>query len=357
MENRQQRELLEYRLLYAMCLMVHLFLCIMFFRLQQNLLFVFNIFSVIMYLFGTIFMRETKQVKVWIILAFTEVVAHAAMCNIIVGYGYGFSIYAIMVIPIMYYVGFFSDSLKRGIKYYNMMTISSSVIIMFSCLFTRGSNLIEVIPDRVAAKVFAVNVTFGMGFLIYASTLFIQAIKRASQDLHQKNEELNFYASYDALTKLRNRRSMREILQIYDQKDDAFCMVLGDIDDFKKINDTYGHNCGDIVLQEIATVITGVVDKQGVVCRWGGEEILILLSCEREDGVRITERIRKCVEGRSIHYEDLTVKVSMTFGFAFYDEAGDIEKLVALADDRLYIGKGNGKNQVVSETNKENKQY
>ena len=350
MEDRQQRELLEYRLLYAMCLVVHSFLCIMFFYLHQNILFVFNVFSVIMYLLGTILMRETRQVKIWVLMAYIEVVAHAAMCNLIVGYGYGFSIYAIMLIPIMYYVGFFSDQLNHGLKFYNILTISASIIIMFSCLLSKGNNLLDVMPDRVTTKVFAVNVTFGMGFLIYASTLFIQAIKRASQDLHQKNEELNFFASYDTLTKLRNRRSMREILEVYDQREDAYCMVLGDIDNFKKINDTYGHNCGDLVLQEIAAVITGVVGEQGVVCRWGGEEILILLSCEKEDGIRITERIRKCVEGRSICYEDMTVNVSMTFGFAFYDEIEGIEKLVALADDRLYVGKENGKNQVVTES-------
>lgn len=349
MEDRQRRELLKYRLLYAMCLLVHSFLCVMFFLLHQKILFYFNIFSVVMYLLGTIFMREAKKVKVWIIMAFVEVIVHAVLCNLIVGYGYGFSIYAIMVIPIMYYVGFFSDALKHGIKYYNILTVSASVLVMLSCFLTRGSNLLNTMPDGVAAKVFAVNVLFGMGFLIYASTLFIQAIKQASNDLYQKNEELNFFASYDTLTKLRNRRSMREVLQEYEQGDSVYCMVLGDIDDFKKVNDTYGHNCGDLVLQEVAGVITGVVDKQGVVCRWGGEEILMLLSCEREDGIRIAERIRKCVEGRSIHYEDLTVHVSMTFGFAFYDEVQGIEKLVALADDRLYVGKENGKNQVVIE--------
>lgn len=77
-------------------------------------------------------------------------------------------------------------------------------------------------------------------------------IKELFQDLQNKNDDLQFLASYDALTKLRNRRSMGKVMEQYEQDGTPYCMILGDIDDFKRINDTYGHTCGDIVLQKIA---------------------------------------------------------------------------------------------------------
>lgn len=350
MENILVQKLKEYRMLYVFCMLVHIVLAVEFNRLQLYVLFGFNICSVIMYFMGTICMRRERHVKFWLIAAFIEIIAHAVLCNLYLGYGYGFWLYVVALIPVIYYVGFSSDSWQRGVGSYNALTIIATVIIVISCFVSRESNLVSNIFHGLSIRVFAINLSMCMAMLIYETMLFVYAIKELFQDLQNKNDDLQFLASYDALTKLRNRRSMGKVMEQYEQDGTPYCMILGDIDDFKRINDTYGHTCGDIVLQKIAEIIQTLVDPYGVACRWGGEEILILLHSTPEEGLRLAEHIRETIEQTAVMYKGIRVKVSMTFGFGSGAESRMIEKLVTVVDARLYIGKENGKNQVVSKS-------
>ncbi len=106
-------------------------------------------------------------------------------------------------------------------------------------------------------------------------------------------EELEKHANYDTLTHLLNRRSLGSHLQAAHALADAgkttFCLLLLDIDDFKQVNDTYGYDCGDEVLKQIARVISTSVKKDDLVFRWGGEEILVLLNVDEERAVEVAE--------------------------------------------------------------------
>lgn len=166
--------------------------------------------------------------------------------------------------------------------------------------------------------------------------------------LLQKNRELDFLASHDSLTKLLNRNRMPEIFWNYKEAKCQFCVVLGDVDNFKCVNDTYGHECGDKVLAAISDKIRRHGAKEGGdVCRWGGEEILVLLPVGKERGKEFAEKVREEIENLNYEYEGKVVKNTMTFGVSSSLEADSLEKLVKLADDRLYQGKAKGKNQVV----------
>ena len=350
MEDILVQKLKEYRTLYVFCMLVHIVLSVAFYRLQLYVLFGFNICSVVMYFIGTVRMRREIHVKFWLIAAFIEIIAHAVLCNLYLGYGYGFWLYVVMLIPVIYYVGFSSDSWQKGVGSYNALTIIATVVTVISCFVSRDSNLVAHIPDTFAVRVFSINLSMCMAMLIYETMLFVYAIKELLQNLQNKNEDLQFLASFDALTKLRNRRSMGKVMKQYEQEGNPYCMILGDIDDFKHINDTYGHTCGDIVLQKVAEVIQTLVEPYGVACRWGGEEILILLHCTPEDGLILAERIRETIAQTEIMYKGIRVRVSMTFGFGCGTESRMIEKLVTVVDARLYVGKENGKNQVVSKS-------
>ena len=109
MENILVQKLKEYRMLYVFCMLVHIVLAVEFNRLQLYVLFGFNICSVIMYFMGTICMRRERHVKFWLIAAFIEIIAHAVLCNLYLGYGYGFWLYVVALIPVIYYVGFSSE--------------------------------------------------------------------------------------------------------------------------------------------------------------------------------------------------------------------------------------------------------
>ncbi|MBQ7479141.1 MAG: diguanylate cyclase [Selenomonadaceae bacterium] len=102
-------------------------------------------------------------------------------------------------------------------------------------------------------------------------------------------EELEKYVNYDTLTHLLNRRSMDNYLQAAKRHAETgkatFCLMLMDIDDFKKVNDTYGHDCGDEVLKYVAGVVSTDVRKNDNVFRWGGEEILVLLNADEEKAI------------------------------------------------------------------------
>ena len=97
----------------------------------------------------------------------------------------------------------------------------------------------------------------------------------------------------------------------------------------------------------VSNIIRKHVDEKGVVCRWGGEEILIILSGKIEGSLDLMEKIRLEIQNQRMSFGIKQINVTMTFGFADYSEAMNIEKLVSIADKRLYTGKRNGKNQIV----------
>ncbi|MBO6147187.1 MAG: diguanylate cyclase [Lachnospiraceae bacterium] len=165
-------------------------------------------------------------------------------------------------------------------------------------------------------------------------------------------EELEKYVNYDTLTHLMNRRSLDNYLNAaYRQAakgKTTFCLLLMDIDDFKRVNDTYGHECGDEVLQSVAGIIQCGVRKNDSVFRWGGEEILVLLNAEEYKAVFIADRIRKEIEKTAVYYKGNEIFVTVTIGVAPYRDGSGIQDMMDQADKCLYYGKKHGKNQVVS---------
>ena len=166
-------------------------------------------------------------------------------------------------------------------------------------------------------------------------------------------EELEKYVNYDTLTPLLTRRSMGNYLQAAHEHAETgkttFCLMLMDIDDFKKVNDTYGHDCGDEVLRYVAGVVSTGVRKNDHVFRWGGEEILVLLNADEAKAVAAAERIRHDIEKDAVNYRDeVSVHVTVTIGISSYRGGTSIQDMMDDADAKLYYGKRHGKNQVVS---------
>ena len=117
-----------------------------------------------------------------------------------------------------------------------------------------------------------------------------------------------------------------------------------DIDHFKKINDTYGHTTGDIVLKEIAQVVTETIRKYDIVARWGGEEFVILVpNSKAEETALMAEKIRETIE-KYAFTEAGTVTCS--FGVTEYKDGDSIDSLVTRADEALYKAKEQGRNRV-----------
>ena len=141
-------------------------------------------------------------------------------------------------------------------------------------------------------------------------------------------------AYIDSLTMIYNRRGIQEKFnQCRDEKRE-YSIILCDIDDFKNVNDKYGHECGDMILEKIANIIQKLVEGIGYAARWGGEEILILSENKYIDAYVLGEQIRKKIEDAAFSYEG-EVKDFL------------IREAILIADKNLYIGKRNGKNIVI----------
>lgn len=155
----------------------------------------------------------------------------------------------------------------------------------------------------------------------------------------------------DALTGLYNRRSaerkLRHIAEKKHSEDRSFTIVISDIDYFKKINDTYGHDCGDIVLKQVARTLKEMMHKNGFVARWGGEEFLLVFDHSNvEETEQILQNILNAIRCLEIPYEDQTIRLTMTFGVVENDGSG-LNNLLKIADNKLYTGKNEGRNRII----------
>jgi len=123
---------------------------------------------------------------------------------------------------------------------------------------------------------------------------------------------------------------------------------MGDLDHFKNINDTYGHDCGDFILKEVANILRELSRETDIASRWGGEEFLLLLpQTDGEGAFILAEKIRQSLEDADYIYQDQLLKLTMTLGIAVYKEGMTIDEVIKNADIAIYNGKKAGRNQVV----------
>lgn len=153
----------------------------------------------------------------------------------------------------------------------------------------------------------------------------------------------------DPLTGLRNRRSCNEVLEKaineYECNGKRYEVAIGDIDNFKCLNDTYGHLGGDQVLKDVSKILQEHMKGKGIAARWGGEEFLLIYDEEgaKQEVEELLEKIRRA----KICYKGKMIQVTMTFGISTCRKNDTIESIIRRADTRLYKGKNNGKDQVV----------
>lgn len=160
-------------------------------------------------------------------------------------------------------------------------------------------------------------------------------------------------ANYDSLTKLLNRNAIssriKKELQRTQRYNKKLSIILLDIDNFKKINDTYGHITGDIILKNIANLIKAQLRDSDYVGRWGGEEFLIVLpETSLDKATEIAERIRKLIEHHTFEINGTNIHLTASLGVASVEEHGiSIDELIQAADIALYSAKTKGKNKVL----------
>ncbi|AFH65538.2 hypothetical protein B2K_33380 [Paenibacillus mucilaginosus K02] len=178
-----------------------------------------------------------------------------------------------------------------------------------------------------------------------------EELERTIGQLNELNASREAEARTDFLTGLSNRRSINEWLHKHAAAQRKLSVVLLDIDHFKKINDTYGHDTGDVVLTEISRVLRDTAGPADLVGRFGGEEFIVLLpEAGIEQAAAFAERLRQRIAGHSFQYgpggpERVTVSIGLTVWNGAKD---DIPAMLKRADRSLYMAKRQGRNTVVS---------
>jgi diguanylate cyclase (GGDEF)-like protein len=177
-------------------------------------------------------------------------------------------------------------------------------------------------------------------------------IIRLQDDLMAALEASQFQASHDGLTSLLNRKAIIELLEKElvrsDRENTPLSVIMGDLDHFKLINDSYGHLAGDFVLKEVARKLTEAVRPYDAVGRYGGEEFIIVCpSCDEECSQGIAERLRDLVSSEPLTSSEGSFAVTMSFGVASVHGGGHTtDSITKAADMALYRAKGLGRNRV-----------
>jgi two-component system cell cycle response regulator len=178
-------------------------------------------------------------------------------------------------------------------------------------------------------------------------------ILQLEDSLVRAREDMRFQATHDALTSLLNRGAImdllgREIIRS-NRENVSTSIILGDVDHFKKVNDTYGHAAGDEVLKEIAVRLLHSVRSYDFVGRYGGEEFLVVLNnCDPSGAPARAEEIRKAISNRPVPTGCGLLPITMSLGVLLSKDWGlrPVEELLHEADEALYAAKGAGRNCV-----------
>ncbi len=309
-----------------------------------------NIISVIVYLFCILLCKfgHIKPVYVSILL---EVTAYSIIAVHYIGWkcaSYGF---LFAIVPIIIYFGclIFKGTQRWYIVLLLMFNFAFYLYLYFR--YSEATPLYEV--SYLAKSVLVVFTTFVMVFsCIFYYAVYIYSAEFEMNTLEQQNEQLSVDACEDVLTKLLNRRGFLPLVSnLMDEKNSKhFCIAFCDIDNFKRINDSYGHDCGDEVLRHISKTIQKEMPGCDI-CRWGGEEIVILMKdYDFSEAKQKMEDLRKCIEANPTVFYNKRIAATITIGLeeskTGYNEP---EEVIKTADERMYYGKQHGKNILIFE--------
>ena len=231
---------------------------------------------------------------------------------------------------------------------YGMIACSITALITFVILANPD------FPGLTATYSAETSSRFPITFFAVSLLLYVQELGRyrADEKTEVLQNELEEIARTDSLSGLVNRRGADEILNEEERRGKRSgkygIVMLADIDYFKRINDSYGHEAGDSVIQFVANELRSVVRDIDTVARWGGEEFMILfVESDIRKALKMAERVRANIESQKISYEGQVLSTTISIGVAVFNSNNDVELVLRYADEALYRAKENGRNQVV----------
>ena len=310
----------------------------------------FNSASVLVYAVSIFLCMHGRIIPVYSSILL-EVTAYSIISTYFVGLQCGTVCFLFSIVPVMIYFGCY---LFRGKQRWCIVAILLFLFGAFSYTYIRFSDSVPIYElqktERFLLTIFS---AFVMTFsIIFYNVIYIYSSEMMIKNMEERNKELSVAAHEDSLTHLLNRHGFLSILdQLADNTDtEKYCIAFCDIDDFKKVNDSYGHDAGDEVLKHITQLMKRELGEYDI-CRWGGEEIVILLRDSELYAVKDKmETLRKSIAANPTVYLNRRIFVTITIGLAANIENCEaVDDVIKTADVRMYYGKKNGKNKVICE--------
>ena len=351
-DSQTNRDAFRYTFITQAVGIIHLIFCIAFLLCGIRPMVIYNIFIVIIYFTISKFISSITDYTKLYIFYLTEIILHAILATIFVGYSYLFMFYLLALIPVSFYMAFSVSSFNRKLFFPFLTTACVSIAEITILIYSFTASPLYPDLHRFFYIFFSIfNTIIALSTTFLFSALFAIEVNSMQLIMESEHEKLEDQAAYDPLTHFLNRRSMNTRLDNAHRNaiinDIPYSLIMGDIDHFKTFNDTYGHDCGDFVLQNISKIISAQIRSKDSACRWGGEEFLILINDNVDTTREVAERIRKAISEYEFYYEGKSLHVTMTLGVSGYYSSSKVKTLIEIADKRLYKGKENGRNQVV----------
>jgi diguanylate cyclase (GGDEF)-like protein len=309
-------------------------------------MFYFSIAGIALYitlLFLTNALNSERNLLIYI--TDLEIIAHATYATHLLGWVPDFAMFLLLLIPVT-----FLTPTKRFYIPFIVTIISLSAYIYLKLTLTEVNDIKYHFDDESYMKALhTANIFIASFVLLFTSIAYMLQREYMEFKLVDQRETFKKLASIDPLTNLYNRRAMNENIRAIRRESSSprsqYVIGIGDIDNFKKINDTYGHDIGDKVLVYVSNLLISTIPDGGYAARWGGEEFLFVIpESNIEEGVAFTEKIHKSLRAHTFEIEDCLFGVTMTFGVSVGIPTDKIDRVITHADKRLYKGKNNGKN-------------
>ncbi|BBN80073.1 GGDEF domain-containing protein [Pseudoalteromonas sp. A25] len=316
------------------CMALHACLIYAFWYIEVPLLGAFNVLSVATWWFG-IKLLERNQQSLALRVFSLEVTIHSVLVCAVIGTDYGFQFYLWTASCLLL--------LDTQLKLKQAIIWCTAIIVIFAYTYI-GFNLpLQPIDyQKMAPYLHFANV-------IICGIPMIYTIGLIREITVNQQHELEVLAAHDSLTHLFNRRYAQGLIQqaykscINHQH--PICVVMADIDHFKQVNDVYGHEQGDEVIERVALCLSQHINSADIAVRWGGEEFLLVFpNCSQSQAQKHLEIIRQAIEAMT--FAQGSLQVTMSFGLALWQAQSDFEEVLKQADIALYKSKHKGRNTI-----------
>ena len=298
-----------------------------------------DIASILIYLFSFLIIKKKKYYP-YALICGNEFLVLMSICTIFLGFSTGFHLCIIGICVVSFFSVYFQKAGKRKISNAIIWTGLSITVYLIIYLVSFFNGPYYEISRWVEITLFISHTVAVFAFIAFYLMIFIRyAINLESKIINESRT--------DELTKLPNRYDLYNYVESISDKSN-YALAMFDIDDFKKLNDKYGHIYGDQVLKQIADIAKNN-SRDSFVARYGGEEFVVIIRLLGDDNeaFMIMDNIRILIENYEFISEGISTHATISVGIAKFDDYQNLESWIKNADRKLYECKNTGKNKVI----------